>query len=509
MTGRSILTALAIATAGLAQSLEFVTSYVQLDGRKVGEVVAEDFDGDGARDLIVATQGDDFRTRRIEIWIRRPGTPAFGAEPDRALDVPADVVAFTVADVHSARGRELVLLSATLAVGLRWEADAPRPKAFRIGAIELLWQPPNLPHTYLVNGAVADVDRDGLDDLLIPQRGGYVALVQRRDGDGDSRFDSHVLAIPELPPDLAAASQARLRSQGDSIRLRLREQERHQLETVVELDDRLPVPALLDHDGDGDLDVVALVDGRLCVWPWNAGFTSAPATTFELPENGASLLNPSRSAQLADMDGDGRADLVSVSGRVQGDDVQSFVEVFLQKADGSYAEKPADRLLLRGFVDVPRLDDIDGDGRPELVIGSLRTDVIGALASGGSSSIDAQLNVFGNRFEGPRGRFARPVALAERIKLPSDITKGRFRERMLATFFADLDGDGLRDFLQRTDADTLQIRLTRRADAGYSLGSPAWSSKVDPNARILPFHEPGKLRLLIVEDRQIILAEQR
>ena len=509
MTGRSILAALALATAGLAQSLEFATSYVQLDGRKVGEILAEDFDGDGARDLIVATQGDDFRTRRIEVWLRRSGTVAFPADPDRVLEVPADVVAFTVADVHPARGRELVLLSGTLAVGLRWEDGTPRPKAFRIGAIELLWQPPNLPHTYLVHGAVADVDQDGLDDLLIPQRAGYLALIQRRGGDGDSGFDSYPLVVPELPLDLAAASQERLRTQGDSIRLRLREKERHHLETVLVIDDRLPVPALLDHDGDGDLDVVALVDGRLCVWPWDAGFAEGPAITFQLPENGASLLNPSSSAQLADMDGDGRADLVSVSGRIQNDDVQSFVEVFLQGQDGSYGEKPADRLLLRGFVDVPRLDDIDADGRPELVIGSLRTDVISALASGGSSSLDAQLNVFGNRFSGPRGRFARPVALAERIKLPSDVTKGRVRERMLATFFADIDGDGLRDFLQRTDPDTLQIRLTKRSGDGFELGPPAWSSKIDPNARILPYLESGKLMLLIVEDRQIIHAEQR
>ncbi|MFO1051014.1 MAG: VCBS repeat-containing protein [Planctomycetota bacterium] len=490
------------------QSLDFHADYVQLEGRRAGDILFEDIDGDGRRDLLVATEGDDGVTRRIELFLRHADGSGFSTAPDRSIDVPRDVVAFALADLDPEPGRELVLCSASIAVGMHLCGDGgARP--FRIANIELLWQPANLPHTYLLADCVADLDHDGHDDLLIPEPKGYRALLQRRDADGKLACLSFELVTPTPPPDATDKSQARLRAQAGSLQIRVRDKDRARLAAVVEIEDSVPIPALCDFDGDGDLDVVALIDHLLCVWPWNDGYAREPSLRFTVKDSGSSLLNPSRSVQVADLDGDHRFDLLAVTGRAQGDDIESRVEVYLQQPDGHFPDKPTDRLLLRGFVDIPRVCDIDGDGLPELVIGSLRTDVLGALANGGSSNLEAQLNVFRNEFRGNRPRFARPVSLAERILLPTDVMRGRFRDRMLATWLFDADGDGVRDFLQRTDAEKLQIRRTMRTDSGFELGVALWQTTIDKRARVLPFVDGGRLAMLVVEGTQVIHLEQR
>ena len=173
------------------------------------------------------------------------------------------------------------------------------------------------------------------------------------------------------------------------------------------------------------------------------------------------------------------------------------------------AAEPADRLLLQGFVDVPRLNDIDGDGFPELVVGSLRPDLIGTISAGGSGSVDAQLNVFKNTFAADGGRFARPVAMVEQIGLTGDILKSRVRDRVLATFFQDVNGDGIRDFWQRTQMDHVLVRAVSKEETRYALGDVLWEMHIDPDALTMLVDESSHAAVIAIEEEQVIYAEFR
>ncbi|MGE0145627.1 MAG: FG-GAP repeat domain-containing protein [Planctomycetota bacterium] len=492
-----------------AQSLVMTSSYVQLAGEKIGEFVVGDLDGDGLDDLLLATEGDDLLARHLRIWLRRPSEPALAATADRSFPVPRDVVAFTLANLDGKPGAEIVLFSSTQVVGLSWPKDAERPTPFRIGLADLLWQPPNLPHTYWLDPGAADFDGDGRDDLLVPSANGFRAFRTQPDGEGSLNFTSFDLTLPPATKKNPADGLVQLRARAQSFELKVGRSSSRGVRSVLNLDDSVPIPAILDFDGDGDRDLAVVHDGRLMTWIWADGFKRLPQAPLTLPALGANLLNPSDSVQLADMDGDGRSDVVVVTAVASTDQLQSRVEVFLQGGDGSFAEKPADRLLLEGFVEIPRLNDVDGDGRIDLTIGSLDTDVVAALTSGGSGTLDAQLNVFRNDFVGARPRFGRPLALAERVAVSAKITRGRVRDRVLMNFVTDIDGNGTRDFVQRTDGVTLSVRPLRTAERRWSLGEPVWQTKVESSASVIARETAGRLVLWVVEDRQVLRLEAR
>ncbi len=505
----SLLVALANAQAPRAD-----LTYVQVEGRRVKEAIHADVDGDGRKDLVIAT-GLPAETpgpprRWLQVHLRREGSPPFVAVPDHDFEVVRDVVAYAVADVNPHPGKELVLFSPSLAAGVYWDADKTQPTVFKIAPVRLLWQPARRVQTIDLQDFVVDFDHDGHDDLLIPEPDGYRVLMQRIGEDGDVHWDTFELAVPQRRATKRDEGETRLKAQADTLRLRLREDEREQVFTLLECADSVPPPALADWDGDGDIDVVALADRDLCVWTYDGGFAAAPTLEHELPPFEGSILNPSNFVRVADVNGDHRLDVVFVAGRVKDDDVVSYVEIYVQGEDGAIADAPADRLMLQGFVDVPRIEDVDGDGAPELVVGSLRPDLIGTISAGGTGSIDGQVNVFRNEFTPDGGRFGRPVAMVEKVGLTGDVMKGRFRERMLATFFHDVNGDGRPDFLQRTNPERVVVRLTNIDGSRFTLGDPVWDMHVDAGARVVPVTEAdGHVALIAIEDEQVVYAEFR
>ncbi len=486
-------------------------SFVQVDPALgcVGDAVLADVDGDGGRDLVLATgECDDAEgpppVRRLRVHLRRAGTPAFAARPDRQLDLVADVVAWAVADVQPAPGSELVLLSASRAVAVWWEADADEPRYAALCPTRLLWQPADRDRAFAWQAGVRDVDGDGLDDLLLPEPDGYRVALQRRGPDGVS-FESTVLRPPPAPLEEEERTAARFAARGDELRPSF-VPDRGQLRFLVEVHDRVPAPRLVDWDGDGDLDLVALSGRRLLVWLQDGGaFDAGAPRVLELPDRRARLLNPSYSVQLADLDGDDRADVLLASSRTDGDDVTSTLEVYLQAAGDGFLERAADKLRLQGFVDLPELADVDGDGRPDLAVGSLRPDLIGQLASGGSSTVDMQLSVFRGLFEPGEGRFQRPVALAHKLRLPGDF--GGEGWDVVYSFFRDVDGDGRRDLLLRTEADRVVVRSTDERGRGLQVGDVLWELAVAEDARAALVEHPDGPALLVREETQIVHVE--
>ncbi len=126
------------------------------------------------------------------------------------------------------------------------------------------------------------------------------------------------------------------------------------------------VPALGDLDGDGDLDlVVGEASGQLNLYR-NVGSRTAPR--FELVTDNMPGMDVGRRSAptLVDLDHDGRADLVM--GAEDG-----TVGLWWNRGSGANVEFVADsgfQLQIDGIVS-PAVADLNGDGNPELLLGTI------------------------------------------------------------------------------------------------------------------------------------------
>jgi len=192
---------------------------------------------------------------------------------------------------------------------------------------------------------------------------------------------------------------------------------------------------------------------------------------------------------LGDIDGDGRADVLSAA--------RHELRVFLQRPDGTFPTGPSRRIALervpvedhmRGSGSV-RADarDIDGDGRLDLLI---------SQTSGGITDARSATSIHFNRIQDSGGARAGRWNLAE-----PDILVERDKA-MVADELLDVDGDGRLELLQGripvTALELVEVVLTRSLDVHMALFRLDPGSKREPafeQKHSLPFSfETGRLR---------------
>lgn len=495
------------------------TQTMQLEAGRVADVATlADLDGDGRPEILLAVHqaGKDF-ARSLEVW--RPGAGG-GLAHAEAIALTPDVVAFAHADVRAGGGEELLLFNAG---GVFVWNPGPEARPERLLACEFLWQTADPELVFEWQEGVRDLDGDGLPDLILPEPGGFAIALQRRprasgaSGDTAGKAAWGLVSRVRVPADAGDDEEdgdVEGRRGRDSFSLEIRASDRgaERSGPLVSVRERVPAPFWLDWDADSDLDLLLQTARHLHVWLQDPGrgFTDAPQLSLSLPvaADRTRVLDASYGAHAVDLDLDRRADCVIFAGDKRSEDVRTQALFFTQSAVAQgpalfgQEGRPSSLLVFAGFVAEPVFRDLDGDGYPELVLETVRPDLIDQIRSASSESIDVDLHVYRNR----RGVLARQPDLTRRHAVALDEEGEQESE-----FFCDLTGDGLAEFVVRDEPGKLRILMLRsqgpREKSTWSLlPQPLWELNVAKDARIqlVPPVKGMRPSLFVLESSQVL-----
>ncbi|MBL9077224.1 MAG: VCBS repeat-containing protein [Planctomycetes bacterium] len=430
-----------------------------------------DVDGDGRSDLTLACRDTTSGRRELRLHLRSDGAVPFAALPSRPpYGLETDVIAFAWADTTEAPGRELVLCTAERVVAVERDADGA-PLLRPLFAHRLVWPAADPDFALPLAEARGDVDGDGRDDLLLPRPDGATWW---RPGGAEVE-----LALP--PRRNALAGRATRNGNGaaslsrDELQLRLpfgdddADADRGPLLRV-----RATAPPFraIDLDGDGRRDLAAVRNDALFAWLQQAdGTFAARELALPLPADRLSLFDPAFDVRCADLDGDRRADLVLTTSARRDDAIEVRIDTFAALAEGGFGAAATGRLRVQALARPPQLVDADGDGALDLVLVTVRVDLLRTLSGDGPQALDAQLLVFRNT----GGRFAQPALLQAPLRLPAN-AEGQHAA------FVHVDGGALVAF----EEQRLERRPLARDGERLTLLPPTTAWPLPDGARVEP-----------------------
>lgn len=407
---------LALGLALDAQDPAIAIIQMPKDTRVTGTMMI-DLDGDHRTDLVLACRDGASRQRSLHLHLRQERAPAFTSAPSRPkIAIDRDVIAFTFADCLPNPGPELILMTSEQVAVLVPGADGAAGYR-RLTRHRLVWPAADRDEIVPLPDAAVDVDGDGLVDLLLPGPDGWTLLCQDRDGEQprfEHRFEH---SLPRWQNPVTRAVQgaalgdraALARRLGDAFASRPGSGD-----PLVGVSARTPSCLVVDLEGDGRLDLAAQRNGRMFAAQQTARRQfEVRERALPLPADRLTLADPTFDVQFTDIDGDGRADLLLTTSARRDEDLETRVDLYRTRPDGTWPDEPDGRLRLQTLAQPPALVDVDGDGRRDLVCLSLRTSSMREFLGDKASALDAQLSVFRN--DGTQ--FVRPPLLAQALPL--------------------------------------------------------------------------------------------
>jgi hypothetical protein len=393
-----------------------------------------DLDGDGRTDLLeVAFVGlPPAEEREIRIRLQREDGSLPDA-PDHVFALPAGAAAYDLARLPDRAGEQMLLLGSEGLSVLALEGARLARRELRVEGTRTLGSVPadrHLERLPLVwNGP------EGGPLLRVPLFGELVLLTAS--GETRARLDVGGRADYFVPARLGPLLT----------------------ESGVEVYFDWPRVTPGDADGDGRLDLIAATrrEIRLFRQRPGGGFTPAPDRILTLaPASEQEHVSGSGQVRVgvADLDGDGRADLLL--SRTSGGfaEAEARVSVHLNR-NGSWDLEAADHVLVgaKGWAG-DQLADLDGDGVVDLVHVRVALSLLELVEALLTRALDLEIRVHRGR---PGGFEAEPWV---RRKLGLPISFETFRTRgFLPTFAADLNGDGYPDLLTSDGGESLEVRL--------------------------------------------------
>lgn len=432
-SGLSIVLATLVVSAQADDRL-FEISEIASEGRVVSARFG-DFDGDGRRDLMIATLAGipPRESRTISVHLQRPDG-GYPAAPNHRLPIPRFSAVYDVADLKDSPGDELVLLrpdrvtilSIADASAAQWDLPVPGPSTVAAADDERGFDPFRLVY-------------DDFGDepwILVPQIGRLSAMTA----------DGRVLAEIDVGrrANYYVARPAGIVSVESDIQL------------------YLDVPKLRvgDVDGDGEADIVTATRHEIRVFLRGDGGRFEPQPSYSLPLSYLSEEDHVRGSgsvvtTATDLDSDGRLDLVITHVEGTFTDTVTTTYVYRNRGGTWNLEEPDDRFESKGTLSSDLLLDIDGDGAPELVRIQIRFSMFEVIELLLTRKLDAVIEI--HRLA-PDGSFDTDPWARRKVGIGLDFDT--FRPKgFMPSAGVDLNGDGLMDFVTSANGKGIDVYL--------------------------------------------------
>ena len=500
----AFILAVSLTTAGKSRPLALRHQALDLPGPPA-KVMAADLDGDSRMDLVIVvayTEVEEIGESRIEdlvqvttvipaLFDRREVRLYLGTESGKY--VPAgEPLPLPRSVLHMEPGPPGTGIVALTDQGL---ASLVFDRAGGTLALEpLIKDPPVLAHTgsfFASLELVHDLDGDGVSDLWIPTHDGLAVYLATETG------------LAREP----------------AYRIKLESNNRLSGSNVVH---RYPLPEIHQVNGDGLPDLVfdSTEHPGVDVMLGSGGgsFGDLRAEKLDCHDQGTDLRLavadpglypwPRKLAVLRDLDGDGKAEAVMQVEQSRGssfrkemkdakrpihlysfhdlnDDLTIQLEPYFEMAvEGHAMEIDSDDGLP---FSTEQFEDLDGDGRKDLVTITLDFSIFQALRVLATKriSIGLDFHVFAQQADGSFSE-VQGLDLSEKLKFDlNDLALGRF-----AQFAGDFNGDGRQDF----------VHLGRGKNVTIHTGQPGCRYPKKPDLTIELEEEPASLDLVRIED---------
>ena len=495
----SLLVGAALLSGANGPAVRYIDASLTFEERLLGQQFV-DLDGGRYKTLCVALGLPD-GGRELRLYPQN--ARGLDVANVRSIAILEDVLAYTFADVREEEGPELVFLTRTGAWSYSLTLDGYRGNIQRLVEDELLYDVPDdgaLPFwKYVLPNRAGDrLLLPGRDEISIWERSADPA----ESGPKIASYADRVLfertgkkrvihvdkdeSVGEIT--IGGAGGVQIRT-GVSRGLFLAEPGR--ASTLLRNDKSYNAPALLDIDGDGQLDLVALVGDRLRIHIAREGRVPEQPTRIEELPDYLQEADADTSFEFLDFDGDGDQDLrVQIEGDVSGfDDAQVRMLFLINDGVRLIPETPDQVLRFEAASLRSSLADVNGDGRADLILRKFNLPSMIQAVTG----LEFKLTylIFLAEDGGARPFERKPAFKQTQIydeETVADVVANR-------RFDMDCDGDGIPDLIEVDLQGRIAIRRLEY-ESGFFSGD-GWTLDESPWKR---FETAGSVLALETED---------